>query len=127
MTWLELRDWAFREEKRLSDEGYWDGVDWPHVDHVEKWLKKCDKTIDQCVEYYTQTGEWGELARDDRVGLFYRLMWATQILTLLAHRTFDGETIVPDPAADADAVRKWVMIDMWEVLGRRTVVDWMRR
>ena len=57
MTWLELRDWAYQEQSRLSNEGYWTDVDWPHVDFLERWLKGRDKSIDQCIDHFLQTGE----------------------------------------------------------------------
>jgi hypothetical protein len=68
MTWLKLRDWAYREDRRLSDTGFWDGIDWPPKHLVGAWLKKRDAAVTQSVEHFLETGEWGELARDDRAG-----------------------------------------------------------
>jgi hypothetical protein len=126
MTWLELRDWAYREDQRLRAAGFWDGIDWPPKHLIGLWLKRRDAVVTQSVEHFLETGEWGELPRDDRAGLYYRIAWATQLLALLTHPTFGDITIIPEPTADASAIRRWVLIEMWEIFGRSTVANYSR-
>jgi hypothetical protein len=122
MTWLELRDWAWKEEKRLSDLDHWRSVDWPDPVYMERWLKRREKIVDESVEHFLITGRWGELARDDRPALFYRLMWATQLLSLIAMG--EGE-VIPELKAPEVTAWRWVLIETWRVFGMRTVSAWL--
>jgi hypothetical protein len=125
-TWLELRDWAYREHTRLSDSDFWKDADW-HKENPEvfaEWLKSTTDDVDVAVDHYLETGIWGELARDDRVAIYYRLSWATQILALLTHPDAQNKIIVPDPEEN-NATLRWVMIDLWPIFGLPTVIHYV--
>ncbi len=124
MDWLPLRDWAFVEIQGLSDEGFWEGAEWPGPQWPgdrRDWLKERDAAVRAAIEHWLLNGEWGELARDERAALHYRLCWASQFLSVLTMLDEQDRQIVPPSHEDRETVLRWVLLDTWDVVGRETV------
>src|SRR4051812_30648553 len=89
----------------------------PFDETTEQWFADRDAAVDAAIANFLQTGQWGDLSRDDQPALFYRLWWMGQLFGLLHQGDTVQKQTVPYPTEDLDSVWKWAQ-ETWRGLGR---------
>jgi hypothetical protein len=113
MTWEELRNWLAEELDRLQAKHYWANATWVNIHFADRWNEQHEEAIDRAIEHLLQTGDWGDLARDERSPLYHRLVWARDFLEAQTRKTNRA------PMADADQMKRWLLLSQWKLQRRR--------
>ncbi|MEY2536438.1 MAG: hypothetical protein QOG67_178 [Verrucomicrobiota bacterium] len=66
MTWTDHLNRVIQEQAKLVQSEWRTRFDTIPVQDTEQWLEERDEAVDQSIEYFLQTGQWGELSRDDQ-------------------------------------------------------------
>jgi hypothetical protein len=107
MNWTDHLNRVIQEQAKLVQLEWRTRFDTVPVQDTEKWLEQRDEAVDQSIEHFLETGQWGELSRDDQPALFYRLWWMGQLLVILSQWDRTGKQVVPDPSADEETIWPW--------------------
>jgi hypothetical protein len=118
MTWEELRNWLAEEFDRLQANHYWANATWVNIHFAERWNEQHEEAIDRSVEHLSQTGDWGDLARDERSPLYPRLMWARDFLEAKTRVRGKRQRRIPASMTDADQMKRWLLLSQWKLQRR---------
>jgi hypothetical protein len=119
MTREELRNWLAEELERLQAMHYWANATWVNIHYADRWNEQHEEAVDRSIEHLLQTGDWGDLARDERSPLYYRLVWARDFLESQIRARGRPRKIIPAPMADADQIKRWLLLSQWKSQRRR--------
>lgn len=119
MTLEELRNWLSEELDRLQAKHYWANATWVNIHFADRWNEQHEEAINRSIEHLLQTGDWGDLARDERSPLYHRLVWARDFLEAQTRARAQPRNTIPGSMADAEQMKRWLLLSQWNLQRRR--------